>query len=58
MKDSVFEQMSDTKTPQGILAVAKQLSYKTDDLLGGDSGGETVSSGAGYQSGSGQYVEP
>ncbi|HIS56572.1 MAG TPA: RNA methyltransferase [Candidatus Fimimorpha excrementavium] len=38
VKDSVFEQMSDTKTPQGILAVAKQLSYKTDDLLGGDSG--------------------
>ncbi len=34
VKDSVFEQMSDTKTPQGILAVARQLSYEMGDLLG------------------------
>lgn len=34
VKDSIFEQMSDTKTPQGILALAKQLSYGVDDLMG------------------------
>ncbi len=36
VKDSVFEQMSDTKSPQGILAVARQLSYNVKDLLGKD----------------------
>ena len=36
VKDSVFEQMSDTKSPQGILAVAKQFSYEVRDLLGID----------------------
>lgn len=38
VKDSIFEQMSDTKTPQGILAVAKQLSYDVKDLLGKGTG--------------------
>ena len=38
VKDSVFEQMSDTKTPQGILAVARQLSYEMGDLLGRENG--------------------
>ncbi|MGN0298299.1 MAG: TrmH family RNA methyltransferase [Lachnospiraceae bacterium] len=33
VKDSVFEDMSDTKTPQGILAVAKQFSYTLDSML-------------------------
>ncbi len=36
VKDSIFEQMSDTKSPQGILAVARQLSYNVKDLLGKD----------------------
>ena len=31
--DNVFVQMSDTKTPQGILAVVKMLKYSVDDLI-------------------------
>lgn len=31
--DEVFSTMSDTKTPQGILALVKQYSYTLDDLL-------------------------
>lgn len=33
--DSVFEKISDTKTPQGILAVVKQMHYDLEDLLPG-----------------------
>lgn len=33
VKDAVFADMSDTKTPQGILAVAAQYRYEMDDLL-------------------------
>lgn len=33
VKDSVFVDMCDTKTPQGILAVAKQPAYKWNDLI-------------------------
>ncbi len=31
--DTVFEYVSDTKTPQGILAVIRQLDYKIEDML-------------------------
>ena len=31
--DSVFKNMSDTVTPQGILAIAKQKEYTLDDIL-------------------------
>ncbi len=34
VSDSVFQYLSDTRTPQGILAVVKQLHYKLDDLFG------------------------
>ena len=33
VSESVFAQMSDTKTPQGILCVVKQPEYGLDDLL-------------------------
>ena len=33
--DIVFRRMSDTKTPQGILAVAAQRTYQLEELLGG-----------------------
>lgn len=31
--ERIFTQMSDTKTPQGILCVARQVEYQLDDLL-------------------------
>lgn len=34
VSDSIFEALSDTKTPQGILAVVKQFSYSLEDILG------------------------
>lgn len=34
--DSVFRQMSDTQTPQGILTVLKKPSYKIEDILTGE----------------------
>jgi len=33
VSDSVFSQISDTKTPQGILAIIKMLDYSIDDLI-------------------------
>ena len=33
--DSVFRQMSDTQTPQGIMTVLKKPSYMMEDILGG-----------------------
>ena len=33
LSDGVFEVMSDTKTPQGILALVKQHTYQVEDLL-------------------------
>ena len=33
-KDPVFQYLSDTQTPQGILAVARQLVYDLEDLAG------------------------
>lgn len=32
--DSVFAHVSDTKTPQGILTVMRQMEYKLEDILG------------------------
>ena len=32
--DAVYQYMSDTKTPQGILAIVKKSDYELDDLLG------------------------
>ena len=37
--DSVFRQMSDTQTPQGIMTVLKKPSYTIEDILGGKSAG-------------------
>lgn len=34
VSDDVFACLSDTKTPQGILAVVKQLRYRMEDLMG------------------------
>ncbi len=34
VSDSVFQYLSDTRNPQGILAVVKQLHYELDDLFG------------------------
>ena len=36
VKDSVFRQMSDTQTPQGIMTVLKKPSYTLEDILGGE----------------------
>ena len=36
VSDSIFETLSDTKTPQGILAVVKQQPYSFEELLGKD----------------------
>lgn len=33
VKDSVFADLSDTKTPQGILAIGRQYEYELDDLF-------------------------
>jgi len=33
VSDNVFSQMSDTKTPQGILAIVKMLDYSMNDLI-------------------------
>jgi len=33
VSDNVFSQISDTKTPQGILAIVKMLDYSMDDLI-------------------------
>ena len=38
VSDSVFEAISDTKTPQGILAVVSQLDYKLEDIIQKDKG--------------------
>lgn len=34
LSDRVFESVSDTKTPQGVLCLVKQYHYKREDLLG------------------------
>ena len=34
VSDNVFSQISDTKTPQGILAIVSMLEYSIDDLSG------------------------
>lgn len=33
LSDNVFAHVSDTKTPQGILAVVRQMDYKLEDIL-------------------------
>lgn len=33
VKDAIFAELSDTKTPQGILAIVKQFSYNLDSIL-------------------------
>ena len=34
--DNIFKQMSDTKTPQGIMATVRMLEYEMSDVTGGD----------------------
>ena len=34
LSDSVFEHVSDTKTPQGVLAVVEQAAYDLEEILG------------------------
>lgn len=36
LTDTVFAHASDTKTPQGVLCVVRQKSYKLEDLLKGE----------------------
>lgn len=36
VSDNVYAQMSDTKTPQGIMALVKMLEYKLTDIMAGD----------------------
>lgn len=36
VSDRVYEQMSDTKTPQGIMALVEILSYTIDDIVKGE----------------------
>ncbi len=36
LADRVFESVSDTRTPQGVLCVVRQSHYKPEDLLGRD----------------------
>ena len=36
VSDRVYEQMSDTKTPQGIMALVEMLSYTLDDIIRGE----------------------
>lgn len=36
VSETVFKEISDTMTPQGVLAVVKQQSYKQEDLLQGE----------------------
>ena len=36
VSDKVYAQMSDTKTPQGIMALVKMLDYNVDDIAKGD----------------------
>lgn len=38
VSDGVFHFLSDTQTPQGIMAVVKQMHYKLEDLLGDGKG--------------------
>ena len=40
VSDEVFQAISDTRTPQGILALAGQLHYRPEDLLGRTAGQE------------------
>lgn len=37
VSESVFREMSDTRTPQGILSVVRRLDYRREDVLDGDS---------------------
>lgn len=45
VKDEVFASVSDTQTPQGVLAVVRQRRWSLDDLLG--TAGKTGRAGAG-----------
>lgn len=33
VSDSVFQHMSDTKTPQGVMAILKQMEYQLEDIV-------------------------
>lgn len=43
LSDSVFAHVSDTKTPQGVLAVVRRREYSMRDILGEDQGKALVS---------------
>ena len=42
LSDAVFAHVSDTKTPQGILAVVKRKEYGMEEILGGDPSGAHI----------------
>lgn len=42
LSDRVFESVSDTRTPQGVLCVVRQYHYDLEDLLGGTAAGEPL----------------
>ena len=41
VSDSVFEYMSDTKSPQGVMCLLRQFRYSVEDLTGGAGGWNT-----------------
>ena len=42
LADNIFAHVSDTKTPQGILAVVKRKEYDLEDIIGGQQGNSLV----------------
>lgn len=47
--DEVFDRMSDTKTPQGILTLVKQYQYRLEEMLAGKQKRVFISGSAGEQ---------
>lgn len=45
--DDVFDKMSDTKTPQGVLTLIKQYHYRLEDLLSRVQGGTCINKNTG-----------
>ena len=57
MADEVFDKMSDTKTPQGILCLVRQFHYNIEEMLTGKRGKIYISSMAGKEKNMGQAAK-
>ncbi len=55
--DEVFDKMSDTKTPQGILCLVRQFHYNIEEMLTGKRGKIYISSMAGKEKNMGQAAK-